>query len=118
MEEFQKMVARVNASAFFLTDNEPAPTRRKKPKVMKKVEQLPQHHQDALYKLLSGDAVLVSHAGAQYVAWRCDGGWHMLSCHEEAEGPHTVAHGKCSCPQAKFRDPECKHILALRSAKL
>lgn len=119
MDELQKLVARVNASAFLSFCDEPAPLRRKKHRLTKRAEQLPEAHRQALLLLLSGEAALISLEGYQYAVWRTgDNACCVLGLYEGAEGVHTVVEGKCSCPHAKFRAADCRHQQAVRRAKL
>lgn len=73
--------------------------------------------QQLFYQLLSGDWFRVVVRGETYAVKRSKiaGEWTCRSVNEGAE-THlvSIAYGSCTCPDYKFRNHLCKHVLAIR----
>jgi len=112
MESYEQMVARINASAFLIADDD-VPTNQRKQRRAFSISKLTQREQRLLVDLLNGTAKLVVIAGAQY-AVRQLGEKSIVSAVEKL-ADYVVEGDRCTCPDSKFREHACKHAEAVRA---
>ena len=117
MNDYEKFVAGIMTTAFFVKEEEPKrrTRRRKKHRLVRAAEDLPDGQLEKLLALLEGDAVLCTVRSTTYVVQKCAVGWSIVSVDRAAE-EHTVSAdlASCSCPDHRFRGGECKHMEALK----
>lgn len=77
-----------------------------------KVDELSEDQRRMLLSLLEGGAFQLQIDGTPYVVTKRADGAKLVQPIDAAE-PYIVFDGKCSCPDCKFREHKCKHLLAL-----
>ena len=117
-EDFFTLVKRLNAYSFLGDDKEPkAPVVKPKKghnkvdRLIAKIAELSPEQQQALGMLMAGKAALLNYEGAAYTIRKVGDSWVVQKPGGEA---HTVTDDVCSCPDAKFRERECKHLKMLK----
>lgn len=118
-EYLRHLVARVNASAFFVGPPScpalPSSARVRKHKAMKQLEKLDALHINLLIELLEGKAVMQVIRGEAYSVRKDGDHWVAVNLGDKPVAHAVMADGSaCSCPDSKFRGNECKHIEAVR----
>ena len=120
-ETFAQLVARVNANAFLPIEQgtlhvRPKVAKRKLHRIARRaVEQLTVQQLALLCAIARGDMMLVTIAGVQYACKKRDGDYAITSlCADSHEYTVALSPPACSCPDCRFREHECKHILKLK----
>lgn len=116
---FEKFMAEVNATAFFLPErgtSRPKPLKQKRKHwLLKHVDGLTDQQRLLLLGVLQGKLALVQLGKLSY-AVRRDGDTYMVVATTADGEPHSVSAdlSACTCGDFKFRGHECKHMQALR----
>jgi len=114
-ELLKRMVARVNSCAFIgdLDAVVPPKKERRRPKLQKALLALTAPQRDMLVQLLEGSYTLVEYRRERFAVRREGASYGVVGLYE-GEGKHVVEGDRCSCPDARFRDRACKHVLVAR----
>lgn len=122
-ETLEQLIARCNSGAM-LGDIQklniaatPKPAKKrgtaKQDKLMNAVLAYTPEQLKLILEISDGDRVLLRVADASYAVKKLpDGSWSICGLDNDTF-EYNVDHGKCTCPDSKFRGNECKHIKAL-----
>jgi hypothetical protein len=116
---FQELVADANKHGY--VDKMPPVEKRRRSKVAKKrktaverhIEELTDVQRGILADIMASRRAMVMVEGLAYAIRKMPEGWGVQAFVGTVE--YILKEGKCTCPDSKFRDRECKHVQALRT---